>query len=229
MNCLIVEDEEMSMTMIRHYIEKTNYLTLKHECNSAEEAANIIQADPEIDIVFLDVELPEMSGMDLLKLLDTSHTAVILTTSQMDYAVEAFEHNVVDYLVKPIKYPRFLKATARAKEILESRRNDEHPYLFVKSDGKIIKLNYEEIFYIEALSDYVIIHTEDKKFIVHSTMKGVLQKLSRTNKFHRVHRSYIINTSHITAIQDWYVMMHNKRVPIGRSYKTDFMNNLDVL
>lgn len=233
MNCMIVDDEDISRKVVQHFVEKTESLTLKHLCENAIEAINILKKDNSVDILFLDVEMPEMTGLELIEALKSTSICIILITSKMEYAVEAFEYNVTDYIIKPINYPRFLKAVARVEEQLESQpKETEEPELsalFVKTDYKIVKIQLDEVSYIEALSDYVTIYTADKKYVVHSTMKGIEKKLGPAKNFLRVHRSYIVNKQHIKSIQDLYVEIGGKSIPIGRSYKNNFIKNLNIL
>lgn len=229
MNCLVVDDEEFSRNIMKMYIQKTDGLNLIGECENALEAFNKLKST-EIDLVFLDVEMPEMTGIELLKALDDM-PQIILVTSRMDYAVEAFEYSVTDYLVKPVQYPRFLKAvskaenTSKAAGVTVENTTDE---VFVKADSKIIKLKLSDVIYVEALSDYVIINTDARKYIIHSTMKGLEKKLPE-GSFIRVHRSYIVNFNRIESIQDLNVVMPGKTIPIGASYKSRFMKKLNML
>lgn len=233
MNCMIVDDEDISRKVVEHFVEQTDGLTIKHLCNNPIDAINILKKDTSIDILFLDVEMPEMTGLELIEALKSTNLCIVLITSKMEYAVEAFEYNVTDYITKPINYTRFLKAVDRVKE-QQSQQDEENndtelSALFVKTDYKIVKIELGNISYIEALSDYVIIYASDKKFIVHSTMKGIEKKLEPAKNFLRVHRSYIVNKQHIESIQDLYVEIGGKSIPIGRSYKNNFIKNLNIL
>jgi DNA-binding LytR/AlgR family response regulator len=227
MRCMIVDDDILSRSIIKHFIENTNFLTLAHSCESAIEAANILKTE-QIDIMYLDVEMPEMTGLELLETLDKP-VEVILITSAKDYAVEAFEYKVTDYLVKPIEYSRFLKASIKAKENIELfSKGDSKDHFYIKTDSKIVKINFKDLLYIEALADYVIINTTSNKFIVHSTMKSLEQKLP-LHDFVRVHRSYIVNVNKIESIEDLSINIDKKIIPIGASYKENFMSRLNFL
>ena len=229
MNCIVVDDEEFSRNVIKHFVNKTDGLTLVAECESAVDAFNVLKST-EVDIVFLDVEMPEMSGLDLMKALDDM-PQIILVTSRPNYAVEAFEYSVTDFLVKPVNYPRFLKAVSKAESnikatnvTVEKKTNE----VFVKADSKIVRLKLTDIIYIEALSDYVIINTPTRKYIIHSTMKGLEKKLPESD-FIRVHRSYIVNLQKIDSIEDLNVIVPGKTIPIGASYKNNFLGKLNLL
>jgi DNA-binding LytR/AlgR family response regulator len=233
LNCVIVDDDELSRGILKQLIKKTENIQLTHVCESAIEAYNLLKnSDEEIDVLFLDIEMPEMSGMDLVKVLDNKRIHVILTTSREEYAVEAFEYDITDYLVKPISYPRLLKALAKVKERMEDDLTNvavELPYIFVRTNQKIIKIDPREIDYIEALSDYILIHTAKNKYVIHSTMKGIEEKLEGFKRFMRVHRSYIVNMDHVDSVQDINVVIRDKMIPIGRSYRSRFIEGLDIL
>jgi DNA-binding LytR/AlgR family response regulator len=223
-----VDDEQMSRNIVKHFVEQTSGLHLLHVCTDAIEASNFLQNNT-VDIVFLDIEMPEMSGIDLLKVL-TIKPEVILITSKTDRALEAFEYSVTDYLLKPITYPRFLQAVAKAKEKRESRPAPvELPTdIYVRTDSKIVKVTLKDLLYVEALADYVMLHTLSHRYIAHSTMKGIERKLT-PKEFIRIHRSYIINTEKIDAIEDLSVLINKKYIPIGTSYKENFIKRLNIL
>ncbi len=230
LNCIVIDDEAMSRGVISHYIEKTNFLKLQYECDNAIDALNILQEkDADVDVIYLDIEMPEMSGIEMMKVLKNSYE-IIVTTSRERYAVEAFEISVTDYLVKPIEYGRFIKASNKAKDNIEAldKENEVTTEIFVKSDSKMVRLQLCQIQYIEALADYVIFHTEKGKFIVHHTMKGIEKRLPST-QFARVHRSYIVNTNYIDYLEDFSIVIKDKPLPIGASYKERFFNRLNFL
>ncbi len=239
LRCMVVDDDDVSRSIIIHHIKKNENLELTHVCESAIDAHNILLKDKELNILFLDIEMPEMNGLELVQMLGNQPVKIILTTSCQDYAVEAFEHSVSDYLVKPISYPRFLKAVNKLSNLLSQEKNNTEnnadtagnnaEFLFVRSNHKIVKIQPKDIAYIEALSDYIVIHTEKESHTVHSTMKGINSKLEAFRNFVRVHRSYIINVEHIDSVQDVQVTLNGNPIPIGRSYRADFMDKLDIL
>ncbi|WP_045469644.1 LytR/AlgR family response regulator transcription factor [Sporocytophaga myxococcoides] len=229
MDCLIVDDEEMSRNMVQHFVQQTDSLKLVGVCTSGIEAANVL-SKTKVDILFLDVEMPEMSGYELIKSLDDP-PLVVLITSKKDHAAEAFEYKVVDYLLKPLTYARFLIAVGKVKEMLEMQqiRLTNRNELYVRSEQRFVKINLADILYIEALADYIMIFTSNNnKYIVHSTMKGFQARLPKEN-FARVHRSYIVNTDKIEAIENLFILINNKQIPIGASYKDEFMGRLNLL
>jgi DNA-binding LytR/AlgR family response regulator len=231
LNCLVVDDEQLSREMLKHFIRKTDFLRIQNECENGLQAVNILQqTDNEIDIVFLDIEMPEMSGMDVLRTLE-HRPEVILTTSSDDKAVEAFEAKVTDYVVKPYDYNRFLKACLRAKDHIELQRSKSEKFsdIFVKSNSVFHRLSFSDILYIEALADYVIFHTIKKgKLIVHFTMKGIEKRLP-ISQFVRIHRSFIVNLEAIESIEDVNIEIGEKTLPIGASYRDDFFQKLNFL
>jgi DNA-binding LytR/AlgR family response regulator len=231
LNCMIVDDDEMSRLILKRFIEKTELLATTHDLDNAKDAAKILLGESanDVDIVFLDIEMPEMSGMDLVNQLQSAYN-VILVTSKKDYAIEAFEGSVADYLVKPVEYERFLKAVSKVKDSIEKEKlvAEREDHIYVKSDGKLFRLNYDNILFVEALADYVIFNTPGKKHIVHHTMKGIEKRLP-DSIFSRVHRSYIINRNKIDKIEDLHVFIGDKSFAIGASYKDTLMNKFNLL
>ncbi|MEN7546725.1 LytTR family DNA-binding domain-containing protein [Rapidithrix thailandica] len=227
MDCIIVDDESVARQIIKTHVLNTPELTLVGEFEDSIEAFNFLK-DNKVDVAFLDIEMPEMTGMDLVQSIPDL-PQIILITAQKEYALEAFEYNVVDFLVKPVRYPRFMKALDKVKQNLQ-KTSEKAPedQIYVKADNKIVRLTLEDIFFIEALSDYVIINTLQKKYVVHSTMKGMEKRLAATN-FIRVHRSYIVNINKIDTIEDMTIVMPQKEIPIGASYKSSFMEKLNFL
>jgi DNA-binding LytR/AlgR family response regulator len=228
MNCLIVDDEEMSRNMVKHFVEQTESLNLVGICSDGVEASGVLNKT-DIDLVFLDIEMPGMTGYELIKSL-TNPPEIILITAKKEHAAEAFEYRVTDYLVKPITYPRFLQAISRVKENLEGLENNKSKSteLYVRTDSKIVKVSFSDVTYIEALADYIMIFTNNNKYIVHSTMKGFQSRLP-SDQFVRVHRSYIVNKDKIESIENLFIVINKKFIPIGASYKDDFMKKLNLL
>lgn len=231
LNCMIVDDDEMSRLILKKFVDKTDFLAVSHDLDNAKDASKILlgESSNEVDIVFLDVEMPEMSGMELVESLQSAYNVVVVT-SKKDYAIEAFEGAVADYLVKPVEYERFLKAVNKVKESLEKERKlaEREDHIYVKSDGRLIRLSYNDILFVEALADYVIFNTTGKKYIVHHTMKGIQKRLP-DSIFSRVHRSYIINRNRIDKIEDLQVFIGEKTFAIGASYKDSLMGRLNLL
>jgi DNA-binding LytR/AlgR family response regulator len=225
--CIVIDDDEISRTVIEKYIEKTEVLTLIGAYESAEEGLSAI-LNHEADLIFLDVEMPQMTGIELVRSLIVK-PYIILITAQKDYALEAFDLDITDYLLKPLDYTRFLKAVGKVKELIDNEarsvsRND----IFVKHQSRYIKIPTHELLWIEAIGDYVELHTAQKKYIVHTTMKALEKKLP-SNEFLRVHRSYIIRLDAITEIEDNTLVIEKKLIPIGKSYRNQLMKHLNLI
>lgn len=228
LNCIVVDDDEMSRKVVVHFIEKTNFLQLTKEFDNGLDATRYLDEE-HVDIIFLDVQMPEMSGMDFINALEKD-IDVILITSEQKYAVEAFEKKVTDYLVKPIEYSRFIQAAEKALKNVEIKRAaaGQRKEFYVRADAKIVRISYEKILFVEALADYVIIQTEAKKHIVHFTMKGIASRLPE-EEFVRTHRSYIVNLDKIEALEDNSILIGEKYIPIGASYKEALLDQLNFL
>lgn len=226
--CIVVDDDEISRMMLKKHIEDTKGLELVALCPGAREALDKLEEN-DVDIIFLDIRMPEMDGMEMLENLKNSYE-VIMVTNEKSYAVEAYDRQVTDYLLKPFEYERFKQAVAKAVQNAETfRRNKERmTQIFVKSDGKVVRIPLDEILFVEALADYIVINSVKKKYIVHHTMKGVERRLPK-KYFVRIHRSYIVNIFHIDFIADLSVNIQEKALPIGASYKDAFYDRLNFL
>ncbi|MEM1136539.1 MAG: LytTR family DNA-binding domain-containing protein, partial [Bacteroidota bacterium] len=225
----VVDDEEVARIITKDFVERTAQLELVAVMDNAIDAYNLLKKE-KIDLVLLDIEMPEMTGIELMESLEDKPQC-ILVTARNDLAVKAYELAITDYLVKPVVYKRFLQAIQKVeananKAVLDTQGSED---LYVKADSKIVRIKLDSIKFVEALSDYVIIHTEQKKYIVHSTMKGIANRLPN-DEFSRVHRSFIVNIKQIETIEDMSnIIMPNKIIPIGASYKSDFFKKLNFL
>ncbi len=234
-SCIAVDDSPIQLTLLKNYIQKTPNLELLATFANPIEAYHFLQKN-SIDILLLDIDMPEMSGLDLLKMLK-KQPATILVTSKTEFALQAFELDAIDYIVKPPEYPRFLKAIQKAIQFLETNGKENisnesnASEIFVKVSGKLIHLPLNEILFIEALSDYVLIHTEDKRqYVVHATMKYFEEKLSAYKHFKRIHRSYIVNMQKVKSIDESQnVLIGEKTLPIGNTYREEFLKSLNKL
>ena len=238
LDCIIVDDDDMSITILESLITKTDFLNLKGKFSSAIDAASYLNKET-VDLLYLDVEMPEMTGLELLSTL-TIKPQIILTTSNSKYALDAFEYDVTDYLLKPIaNYARFLKASNKAKENYQkgigtlSEQNNEGKIgvdkcLFVKVDSVLVKIDFDMLLWVEAYGDYVKIYTDKKMHLVYTTLRAVEDKLP-TNEFMRVHRSYIIRLDKIVNIDQGSLLIKDKIVPVSNTYKTKLMERLHTL
>lgn len=227
MKCIIVDDDELSRNIMEDLIAETD-LELVQSCGSAMEAFNVLKNE-SIDVIFLDVDMPKMSGLDLMRSLDDL-PQVVLITSHSEFALESWEYNVTDFIVKPISHARFLKALEKVKKNLSRPENIETntKTLFIKTDSRLVQVFLNHILYIEALGNYVTVFTENGKYIVLSTMKDLESKLT-TPEFSRVHRSYIVRLDKISSIEDNYINVGQKAIPIGKNYKDELMKSLNTL
>jgi DNA-binding LytR/AlgR family response regulator len=234
MNCIIIEDDKLSLRIIEEFVNKTADLNLVDTYSNAVDAINLLGKNENIQLIFLDVELPDMSGMEFLDSIKVTPQVVIIS-SKDKYAVQAFNYEVTDYLVKPITYARFYKAIERARKRMQMRNGldkigkDE---IFIKKNSTLVRLRYDDILWVEALENYVIFNTFDDKYTIHFTMKAIEQKLPM-DKFTRVHRSYIVNTGSIEIIEDNSVLIRThdgtKTIPIGKSYKDKLMGDINLM
>jgi DNA-binding LytR/AlgR family response regulator len=224
MNVLIVDDEPLAQEILETYIQKFPNLKLMQKCSNAVEAHAALQMH-DIDLIFLDIQMPQITGLDFLKTL-VNPPKVIFTTAFSEYAVEGYELNIVDYLLKPISFERFAKAVNKAtvsegvSASLGSGATQD--FMFVKSDKKLVKVFFNEIYYIEGLKDYVILHTPKGRLVTLQTMKSLESKLS-DELFMRIHRSYIVNIGHIDILDGNTVVINKKSIPIGKNYKENLL------
>ena len=228
-NCIVVDDEQHAIDILTHYIKQTPLLTLVGTSTNPIEALQII-ATQKVDLVFLDIHMPELSGIEFIKALN-GKAKVILTTAYSEFALEGYELDVVDYLLKPIRLPRFLGAVQKVAKSLkeEDVQEVEDDYIFVKTEskGKLLKINLNEIDYIEGMKNYVAIHSGGSKIMVYTAMKEIEDRLP-AKQFMRIHKSFIIRIDRITGIEGNRVLLKNVHadVMIGENYKNDLMEKV---
>lgn len=227
-NCLIVDDEPIARQGILEYIDQIEFLYAAAVSKNAIEASVALQNN-HIDLVFLDIQMPKITGIDFLKNL-ASPPLVIFTTAFPEYAIEGYELNVIDYLLKPISFERFFKAVLKAQSYLNLRTRHEviqvENYFFIKSNQKIEKVFIEDILYIEALSNYVILYTKNKKHIVYMSFKGMESQLPE-NLFIKIHKSYIVAVNAIQTIDNNEVVLADHILPISKSYRALVMHRIE--
>jgi two-component system, LytTR family, response regulator len=231
MNCIIIDDDLMSRKIIEEFIARTDQLNLVASYDNAMDAINSFNADSDIDVIFLDIEMPEMSGIDFLESLQNP-PQIIIVSGKEKYALEAYNYDVTDYLLKPVVYSRFFKAINKANVRFKNKVDSKEDEIFIKKNSALVRLKYDDILWVEALENYVIFSTFSEKFTIHFTMKAIEQKLP-TNKFSRVHRSFIVNTSRISMIEDNVIIIKthdgNKSIPVGKSYKDKLLRDINLI
>lgn len=231
MKTLIIDDNIIARTTLKHLASKVRDLDVAGECANAMEAYNELNKQT-IDLLLLDIEMPEISGVELTKNLVNKRPLIIFITSKKDYAVEAFELNVVDYLVKPITPARFIKAIDKARELFESSHEDVNinngEFLFIRDSNIIRRLKVDDILFAEAMGDFVKLHTSSRFFAIHFTLKSVEDRLP-TDKFIRVHRSYIVAISKIDTIQDGVLILNGKPVPVADTYRSVLNKKMNII
>lgn len=234
-NVIIVDDEPLALDVLETYIEKMPNLHLVQKCSNALEANEALK-NHEVDLMFLDIQMPQLTGIDFLKTL-SNPPLVVFTTAYPNYAIEGFELNALDYLLKPISLERFMKAVNKATEQIDFHRREadagehsEQDYIFVKADKKLVKVNFPEVIYIEGLKDYVIIRLENSRVITLQTMKSLEDKLPPA-QFKRIHRSFIVNIDKIEAIMGNMVEVMEKgqakHLPIGKNYRDELLEMIN--
>lgn len=233
MNCIIVDDDKLSCKILEGYVAKSTSLNLIGSFSDAVEARNILTKRHDIELIILDVEMPEMNGFDFIGSLDFPPNIIIVSSAE-EYAMKAFDFNVVDYLLKPVTYGRFCKAIDKTVRYFTRKEGtssgDEE--IFIKKGSSLVKLKLRDIIYIEALENYVTLNTNDDKFTIHFTMKAIENQLP-SGVFIRVHRSFIINKSMIQTIKenalDINVGGSLKSIPVGKSFRDSLLNDINVM
>ncbi len=229
MNCIIVDDDEMVRIDLGKKISGKPMLNLIGSFSSAIEASEII-AREKIDLIFLDIMMPEMSGIQFLKSLSSHHPQIIFITSEKQFAAEAFEYEVTDFIVKPVSEERFFKAVLRASANFNASisSRDSNRFVFIKVNGNFVKIDLSHILYIEALADYVTINTTESRYTTHLTMKTIEESLSAST-FVRIHNSFIVNIQKISQVEDNMVVIEKKLIPVSRSRFKPLMKRLNLL
>ncbi len=214
-NCIIVDDEPLARKLLKEYIESVSELYLVQECADALEAMAAIEKQ-KVDLIFLDINMPKLTGLQLKKHLDVS-IPTIFTTAYSEYAVEAFEVEAFDYLIKPISFERFLSSINRVKKHINKGGPKELLTLTIKENKRLYKIDLSDVLYLQAYGDYVRVYAQDKTYLTKEKLSVIEGKLS--NQFIRIHRSYIINVSHLDYIEGNHAMINNTQLPISASYK----------
>ncbi|MES1161053.1 MAG: LytTR family DNA-binding domain-containing protein [Bacteroidota bacterium] len=228
--CVIVDDEPWALSLLTDYVRKTPDLEVVLSTTHVLDALRAVQ-EGKADLLFLDIQMPELTGLQFMNIIQKS-CKVVLTTAYTQYALEGYEHDVVDYLLKPITFDRFLIAVQKVKERFAPALSPSLPpaatdHIFIKTEYRIQKVNLPDIFYIEGLRDYIALHTATAKILSLDSMRNMEELLPET-RFIRIHKSYIINRQHIEFLERGRVVIHKQYLPIGDTYRERFMRILKI-
>jgi DNA-binding LytR/AlgR family response regulator len=231
MHALIVDDNNIARLTMRQLASQVKDIVVVQECANAMDAYNFLQERP-VDLILLDIEMPGMTGLELTKNLGNKRPVIIFTTAKKEYAVEAFELNVADYIVKPVTPSRFVQAIDKARTMLQSNTEeynlDDDEFIFIRDSNIIRRLKLDDILFAEAMGDYVKLFTPHKFYAIHTTLKAVEERLP-TSKFVRVHRSYVVALSKIDTIQDGALVIDGKPVPVADAYRASLNKRMNIL
>lgn len=227
-NCVIIDDEPLARKGLKEYIDDVDFLTLAGEYDTPLKVMDKL-AGGAVQLMFLDIQMPKLSGLDFLKTLQNP-PLVIITTAYPQYALEGYELDVLDYLVKPISFNRFVKAVMKAKEYYTGQATQtaqpaKQDYIFIKTDNKLVKILHDDILFIEAMQNYVTVYTRAKKYITYLTFKGIEESLP-TESFLKVHKSYIIQVSKVDSIEGGCIVIGETAIPISRSNKDEIVQRI---
>lgn len=230
LKCLVVDDESFAIEGIVNYINKLDFLELSATCSSALEAIDVLR-EKEIDLMFLDINMPELTGVEFMESLENP-PLTIFTTAYSEYALDGFRLNVVDYLLKPIGFQRFFQAVQKALDLYASRnvlKSDSAvgSEMYIKQDDSFVKIKWEDILYVEAMQNYLKLHFKEKSYIIHQTMTSIENILPKES-FFRIHKSYLVNVSHINMVSGGRVFVGDTELPLSKHRKDELFNSLIV-
>ncbi|MDB5022460.1 MAG: response regulator transcription factor [Mucilaginibacter sp.] len=224
-SCIITDDEPFARKGLQGYVEKISFLDLKGLCQDALQLSNLLQQHP-VELLFLDIQMPHITGVEFLRAI-RNPPKVVFTTAYEQYAIEGFELDVMDYLLKPISYERFLKAAWKAKDYfaLKAQPGNAVPYLFLKANGKLEKITFDDILFIEGMENYVAIHLENKRIITHITLKALLEKLP-AKQFIQTHKSYIVAINKVETIEGNTLHVQKHQVPVSKYLREEVFQRI---
>ncbi len=226
LTCVILDDEPMAVALLSKYVEKIATFRLLRATTNAFEVLELVANNP-VDVVFIDIQMPELSGLQLMEMMG-SKTKFVITSAYSEYALQGYEHNVIDYLLKPVSFERFYKTVLKIQDLFQKAVSEnpikteekQDDFLFVKTDGKLVKINLSELLFVEGLKDYLYLYLRNEKLIVLDTLKEFENRLPQ--EFMRVHKSYIIRLGAIETIERNRVFIGDKVIPVGDTYKLKF-------
>jgi len=226
LTCVILDDEPMAVALLSKYVEKTATFRLLKATTNAFEVLELVANNP-VDVVFIDIQMPELNGLQLMEMMG-SKTKFVITSAYSEYALQGYEHNVIDYLLKPVSFERFYKTVLKIQDLFQKAASEnvlqteekQEDFLFVKTDGKLVRINLSDLLFVEGLKDYLYLYLRNEKLIVLDTLKEFENKLPQ--EFMRVHKSYIIRLGAIETVERNRVFIGGKIIPIGDTYKVKF-------
>jgi DNA-binding LytR/AlgR family response regulator len=231
MNALIVDDNKIARTTIRQLAGRVGDLDIVAECTDAMNAYELLQLKP-VDLLLLDIEMPGMSGLELTKNLGDKRPIIIFITSKREFAADAFDLNVADYIIKPVNTQRFMQAIDKAREILESNREEinvkEDEFIFIRDSNVVRRLKLDSILYAEAMGDYVKLYTPERFYAIHATLKAVEERLP-PSRFLRVHRSYVVAVDKIDTLDGGALIIGGKPLPVADAFRTVLNKRMNIL
>jgi DNA-binding LytR/AlgR family response regulator len=231
MNALIIDDNKIARATTRQLAGRISDLTVIAECASAMDAYNLLLTQP-VDLLLLDIEMPGMTGLELTKNLVNKRPVIIFITSKKEYAADAFDLNVADYIVKPLTGSRFIQAIDKARVILESNQEEvkikEDEFIFIRDSNIVRRLKLDKILYAEAMGDYVKLYTPEKFYAVHTTLKAAEERLPASN-FLRVHRSYMVAINKIDRVESGVLIVNGKPIPVADAYRNTLNKRMNIL
>lgn len=233
LRCILIDDEPLALNLLEGYVKSTPFLKLVATCTNAITALDVIEKEA-VDLIFTDIQMPNLSGMEFSKMIIGKGIKIIFTTAFEEFALESYKVNAIDYLVKPVSYPEFLSAATKAKQqilnqpVHASATNYNDDYIFVKSDYKLIKIELKDLIYVEGLKDYLKYYTvnSEKPILSLKSMKSLEEELPE-RYFMRVHRSFMVNLKKITTIERNRIVFGDKYIPISEKYKENFQKFID--
>lgn len=225
MNCIIIDDDILALKSVKKCLERHNSIDLLAEFTNPEKAYDYLKTN-SCDVLFLDVEMEGLNGLDLIRKLDHVPYVVIIS-SKSEYAAEAYNFDVVDYIVKPVSFERFQKAVLKVENFAENLKSSNKDFFYIKQESKMVQIQYKDVNYVEALADYVNIFTSNKRYTILSTMKAVESNLP-SKDFMRIHRSYIVRLDKIREIEENTISIEGKLLPVSRSNKDNFLKKLNL-
>lgn len=215
--CIIIDDEPLAVELVKKHASENPDLAVSLATTEVFEAIDFLKTE-KVDLIFTDIQMPDLTGLQLMKVLDNSQKFII-TTAYTDYALESFNFHVVDYILKPITKERFNQAIEKYKNLFQSKQTQNNTYLFVKSEGRQVKINFTDLLYVEGLKDYIRLYMKTEKIMILETMKSFENKLPEN--FKRIHRSFIINLDYLSSIEGNSVYINQKILPIGETYRKE--------